>query len=94
MSAITLLFSHQLFEQNPAIQVGRKVILVEEHLFFKQYPFHKQKLLFHRSSMQFYRDHLDDRGIEVEYIESRDPKSDFHKLIPKLRQKTDGSGPD
>lgn len=87
MSAITLLFPHQLFEDNPAVDPSRNVMLVEETLFFNQYQFHKQKLAFHRASMKFYEDFLRDQGIEIEYIEATDPKSDIRELVPQLKPK-------
>jgi deoxyribodipyrimidine photolyase-related protein len=51
MSDITLVFPHQLFEASPALQKDRAVWLVEESLFFTQYPFHQQKIVLHRASM-------------------------------------------
>jgi deoxyribodipyrimidine photolyase-related protein len=85
-SSISLIFPHQLFEEHPALDFNRVVYLVEEYLFFKQYKFHKQKLLFHRSSMKFYQDYLSSKKYKVIYIESNNELSDIRKLIPSFKQ--------
>ena len=43
MTAVTLIFPHQLFANHPCIVRGQDVYLIEECLFFKQYRFHQQK---------------------------------------------------
>jgi deoxyribodipyrimidine photolyase-related protein len=86
MSAITLLFPHQLFEDNPVIESNRDVYLVEEVLFFNQYNFHKQKLAFHRASMRFYAHHLQSKDIEVKYIEASERMADVRHLLPELKE--------
>ncbi|MDR6237834.1 deoxyribodipyrimidine photolyase-related protein [Aureibacter tunicatorum] len=63
-----------------------KVYLIEESLFFLQYKFHKQKILFHRASMKYYEEKLVKKGYQVEYIASNNPLSDTRKLIPYLIQ--------
>jgi deoxyribodipyrimidine photolyase-related protein len=54
MNTISLIFPHQLFEQNPCVEKDRKIVLVEEFLFFRQFQFHKKKLMLHRASMKHY----------------------------------------
>ncbi|MEM7107760.1 MAG: cryptochrome/photolyase family protein [Bacteroidota bacterium] len=66
---IALVFPHQLYSDNPAITFVDKVVLVEEHLYFTQYKFHKQKLVLHRASMRFYKAHHEQLGKKVDYIE-------------------------
>ena len=73
MSAF-LIFPHQLFEETLA-QEADVFYLVESDLFFKQYAFHKQKLIFHRSSMRAFADRLRAAGKVVAYIDSQDPRS-------------------
>ena len=87
MKTINLIFPHQLFEQSPLFEVDAAVVLVEEYLFFKQYPFHKQKIAYHRASMQAYRDFLIQAGKEVLYIEATEPHADLRKLLPDLKAK-------
>jgi deoxyribodipyrimidine photolyase-related protein len=84
MSAATIIFPHQLFKANPAVAAGRRVYLVEEYLFFSQYRFHQQKILFHRASMQAYASFLVNNGIQVEYIEATNPLHDVRQLIAHL----------
>ncbi|MEO5857980.1 MAG: cryptochrome/photolyase family protein, partial [Pyrinomonadaceae bacterium] len=80
----TIVFPHQLFEQNPAIVPDAEVFLVEEFLFFRQYNFHRQKLKHHRATMKFYESHLLRKGLKVVYVESTSELSDVRKLIPTL----------
>ncbi len=58
--------------------------MVEEHLYFRQYPFHKAKLVFHRASMRYYREYLEKKGVEVRYMESGEQGSDIRDLLPLL----------
>jgi deoxyribodipyrimidine photolyase-related protein len=63
-----LLFPHQLFEDVEKLR-GYRVYLLEVPLFFTQYTFHVQKLIFHRASMQYYADYLKENEIEVIYVD-------------------------
>ncbi len=81
MQEINIIFPHQLFEKSALIENGAQVYLVEEHLFFTQYGFHKQKIGFHRASMKFYESYLRSNGIDVTYIESADSLSDIRMLV-------------
>lgn len=69
-----LVFPHQLFEETLA-QEADVFYLVESDLFFKQYAFHKQKLIFHRASMRAFADRLRMAGKIVEYIDAQDLRS-------------------
>lgn len=69
MSSVALIFPHQLYRHHPSLAGGREVYLIEDHLYFQQYPFHQQKLLLHRASMQYYADYLRQQGYKVHYIE-------------------------
>jgi len=70
---IALVFPHQLYEHHPAIVGGRPVILLEEPLYFLQFPYHKKKLLLHRASMKQYQATLELSGSTVFYIEAKSP---------------------
>lgn len=87
MSRTGLLFPHQLFERNMLTSTCDTIYLVEEWLYFKQYPFHKQKIAFHRASMKFYESYLQTKNIKVVYIEAIDALSDVRELIPYLKAK-------
>ena len=70
MDSATIVFPHQLFENNPAIRKGRPVYLAEDPLFFgndRRYPvsFHKHKLMLHLASIEAHFDELWDRGIQA-----------------------------
>lgn len=72
---IALVYPHQLFEKNPALEGGRALWLVEDPLFFGNDPewpaaMHRQKLVLHRASMRAYAAGL--RGREVNYVETPD----------------------
>lgn len=84
MSSITVLFPHQLFRHHPGLKPGRPVCLVEEYLFFRQYRFHKQKLVYHRASMKAYEAWLISNGYSVLYTDSSSKESDIRLLIPRL----------
>ncbi len=66
---VWVVFPHQLFESLPEGIVN--IAIVEEALFFTQFDFHKQKLVIHRASMQYYRMHLESLGKAVRYYESK-----------------------
>lgn len=85
--AASIIFPHQLFQNHPAIVKARPVYLVEEWLFFRQYPFHKQKLVLHRASMKSYENWLKQNGYEVEYTETTAPENDIRLLVINLAQK-------
>lgn len=72
---VSLVFPHQLFQNHPALNKRRRIFIIEDHLFFEQYDFHKQKLLLHRASMKFYQEYLRTNGYKVTYIESKDHKN-------------------
>ncbi len=86
MKEINLVFPHQLFEKNPLLSDKRTNWLVEEYLFFRQYAFHRQKLVFHRSSMQYYQSWLRDHDHAVRYVHATDAESDIRKLVPALQK--------
>ena len=65
---IFILYPNQLFK-NLSNLTNKKVLLIEEPLFFSQYDFHIQKLVLHRTSMKFYENYLKQNNILVEYFE-------------------------
>ncbi len=81
---INLLFPHQLFQKHELHKNGFPIYLIEEHLFFRQYNFHKQKIAYHRASMQAHAAQLEKKKIKVTYIESIDPRHDIRVLVKKL----------
>ena len=86
MKRVNILFPNQLFQESPLFDNKDPWYVVEEFLFFKQYPFHKQKIAFHRATMKRYADFLQkEKNLEVHYVESTDKISDIRLLIPHLK---------
>ena len=85
---INILFPNQLLKENPILNNNNEIYLIEEYLFFKQYNFHKQKIAFHRASMQQYQLFLKSKGKIVNYIDSNNPKSDIRLFLSGLQKKT------
>ena len=79
-----IIFPNQLFEQSEMIDQCKDFVIVEEYLFFNQFKFHKQKILFHRISMKKYESYLLSRGKNVLYIDSFKKESDIRILIDQL----------
>ncbi len=52
-------------------------MLIEEALFFRQFKFHRQKLVLHRASMQYYADFLREQGYTVYYVEAHEKAADI-----------------
>jgi len=70
MSHAALIYPHQLFADHPALAGVGEAVLVEDPLFFTQYAFHRQKLAYHRATMQLYAERLRKRGTQVRYVEA------------------------
>lgn len=85
IDAVNLMFPHQLVKNSQLLDNGNKVYLIEEHLFFNQYRFHKQKIAFHRASMKFYEDYLKNKKIEVAYIEAKNKNASISSLLKTLQ---------
>ena len=62
-----IIFPNMLFEKLPRELREQKVIIFEDPLFFRQFRFHKKKLMLHRASMKFYEEYLRGLGVPVEY---------------------------
>jgi deoxyribodipyrimidine photolyase-related protein len=85
--AVRLIFPHQLFADNLQASKATIMVLVEDDLFFKQYHFHKQKLLLHRISMRHLADKLGAAGYQIQTIEtsSTDSMDELKRLLRKLQ---------
>lgn len=87
MKELSLVFPHQLFSRHPALAPGRPVYLIEEHLFFTQFSFHRQQLVFRRASMQGWMQQKQADGFDVHYIAAFEPNHDIRVLLPELTRK-------
>ena len=85
MKTANLIFPNQLFEENPLLNQEGVFFLVEEYLYFKQYNFHVQKIIFHRASMKYYENFLKNKRKNVIYIDHYEVHADVRKLIPYLK---------
>ena len=82
--SVFIVFPNQLFEDFELLNNADEVYLVEEYLYFNQYKFHKQKLVFHRASMKYYERYLKEKNIKVSYIEAKGSKNDIRNLLSYL----------
>jgi len=86
MAEAGLVFPHQLFKDTPVAASGRMLLVVEENLFFRQFPFHKMKIAFHRAGMRCYAAGLAKQGFTIEYVHATSSRSDIRNLTDHLRQ--------
>ena len=84
---VNLIFPNQLFENHPLLKNEGNFYLIEEHLFFKEFKFHKQKIAFHRASMKFFQTYLEKKDVKVIYIESGDELSDIRNFQSEIEKK-------
>lgn len=86
-NSVFIIFPHQLFKQIDLLKRTEQVVLVEEHLYFTQYKFHKQKILLHRASMRYYMDYLTTEGLNTRYIEATTPLHHIEVFLEECYQK-------
>jgi len=86
MKTAHLIFPHQLFKANPLVQADAACWLIEVDLFFTQYPFHQQKIAFHRASMKSYAERIKPEVKSLNYIEARQPHAQVAVLLQDLAE--------
>lgn len=86
MTDITLIFPDQLFLKHPGIASRRPIYLVEDFLFYKIQPFHKQRLVLLKAAMRRYADMLSKKN-EVVYIPSKElnQRGSLFEMLGKKR---------
>ncbi|MFK7893444.1 MAG: cryptochrome/photolyase family protein [Granulosicoccus sp.] len=93
MTEVAFIFPHQLFVDNPVLRNERKKVspliwLIEDSLFFgdSEYPlgFHKQKLAFHRATMDEYGKYLRKKGWKIERCTWESPVNKLADLCEHL----------
>ena len=89
MKEIAIIFPNQLHRNSELLEKKIPVYLIEEFLFFKQYKFHKQKIVFHRSSMKEYENYLINKSVVVNYIDSLKQLSDIRNFIKEISSEVD-----
>ena len=80
---ISIIFPNQIFEKSKLLDESTKIYLIEEYLFFNQFKFHKQKILFHRMTMKSYERFLQKNSFDIKYIDSTE--NEFWETINKHR---------
>lgn len=80
-----LLFPHQLFEHHE-LSDTHCIVLAEDGHFFHAFSFHKQKLVFHRATMQAYAAALKKKGKQVIYFEQDTCKKNLLHLFTFLKK--------
>ncbi len=81
---VNLIFPHQLLEKHEMYSNGNPIYLIEEHLFFREFNFHKTKIAFHRASMKQHEELLKSKDKKVIYIASTQKDSDIRSLLNSL----------
>jgi deoxyribodipyrimidine photolyase-related protein len=81
---VGIIFPHQLFKKIPFTKSVTTIYLVEEDLYFNQYPFHKQKIILHRASMKAFEVYLNKEGYTIKYIEASTKECQIKHLIASL----------
>lgn len=89
MKTAGIIFPNQLFEDHPVLAENPdEFFLIEDSLFFgdAQYPanFHKQKLAYHRSTIQHFALMLEDQDLQVSVETWRQPESALPDLFKRL----------
>jgi deoxyribodipyrimidine photolyase-related protein len=82
---VRLVYPHQVFEAHLSADINTHFVFVEDDLYFRQYAFHKQKLLLHRVSMQNLYQQIKDKGYTASYIESSSERTSMQALEDILK---------
>merc|ERR1711965_582927 len=90
-SEALLIFPNQLFQNHPGFDRSpSKIILIEDRLFFGDPDlfggFHKQKIWFHRATMQRYAQGLREMDSDVEYVEHATDHNVLEACLERLRK--------
>ena len=81
---ISIIFPNQIFEKSKLLDESTRIYLIEEYLFFNQFKFHKQKILFHRMTMKSYERFLQKNSFNINYIDSTEKISEIKSFIENL----------
>ncbi|MDG1333035.1 MAG: cryptochrome/photolyase family protein, partial [Crocinitomicaceae bacterium] len=82
---VNIIFPHQLFSESKLLQNDHETYLIEEHLFFNEFNFHKQKIAFHRASLKSYVSFLREKGKTVHYIDAQHELSDIRNFAKEIQ---------
>ena len=85
---VRLVLPHQLFAEHLDAAPEAVFVLVEHDLLFRQYRFHRQKLVLHRASMDRFADALRDAGAQVHQVRSsaeHTSRAQLDEVLEELR---------
>jgi len=85
MNEAVLILPNHLFKSHPAVNKGRVHVLFEHHRYFKDFKYHKKKLIFHRASMKAYRDYLESLKLRTAYFTAAVNIKDLFNNLRKNR---------
>lgn len=83
MHTVHVVFPHQLFEESP-LAGDAPLYVLEEHLFFRQYAFHRQKIAYHRATMKGYAAFCAGRGRTVHYVDAHHLQADVRQWVQAM----------
>lgn len=90
MKSIGLIFPHQLFAQHKMYGLCEELYVIEEHLFFRQFNFHKAKIAYHKASMLAFVHELQKEKKAVHHIESHCKQADVRTFLSELQKEEIG----
>ncbi len=86
MEEVVLIFPNQLYKNNDLLKKNKKIFIIEHKNYFIKYPFHKLKLILHRSTMKYYKDYSEKKyDIIINYLEFT---YDFEELFKNYKKTT------
>lgn len=88
MNRALLIFPHQLFETHQLIDDHSHIVLIEDSHFFHDFSFHRQKIMFHRATMQAYVGLLEKRGKQIIYYEHTVCKDGLKHVFSSLKKQS------
>jgi len=81
---IFIVFPTQLYNDIKILDEYKKIYLLEEPRYFRDFKFHKLKLAYHRATMKKYYDYLKTKNINVSYINFDKVTKTFYKSLKEV----------
>lgn len=83
--SVSILFPNQLFLNLPKEIASTKIFIIEEYIFFKQYNFNLNRLVFNRLSILEYCNCLKKQGIDFEHIRHDKKNANLKNLFHNMK---------
>lgn len=81
MSSLFLIFPVHLFKDLKILKKFNQIYLIEDPIYFTDYPYHKLKLAYHRATMKQYENYLKKNNIKIKYICFNEVNQSFYKQL-------------